>query len=300
MNAVEPEVLSRLRHLRLVATRIVDGFMAGSHRARRLGANVEFAEFKDYTPGDPLRDLDWKVLAKTDRLVTRRYQAETELACHLVLDASGDLSTGSHGAHSRPPLAGSKFGYALCLTATLAAYLERHGEPIGLHIVAGDGIVHRDIPARTGKKHLAQIFLALAALQPSGKADLAATLGPIADKSRRRSLVVVISDFMEEPAHWLPSMRAFGGRKTDLVALQLADRKELSLDFQTPAVFWSPEDDSQLAVDPIGAAPEFKAVVSDFLNEVRGGIREHGGRHILAWTDESLDGPLRRLIGGQR
>ena len=153
---------------------------------------------------------------------------------------------------------------------------------------------------RTGKKHLAQIFLALAALQPGGTADLAATLGPIADQSRRRSLVVVISDFMEDPAHWLPSMRGFGGRKTDLVALHLADRKELSLDFQTPAVFLSPEDGSELAVDPVGAASEFKAVVSDFLNEVRGGIRERGGRHILAWTDETMDGPLRRLIGGQR
>lgn len=299
MNAVEPDVLSRLRHLRLVATRTVNGFMAGAHRARRLGANVEFAEFKDYTPGDPLRDLDWKVLGKTDRLVTRRYQAETELACHLVLDASGDLGTGSQAVHSRPPLEGSKFGYALCLTATLAAYLERHGEPVGLHIVAGEGSRHRVIPARTGKRHLAQIFLALASLKPAGQADLAGTLAPIANQARRRSLVIVVSDFMEEPALWLPSVRGFGGRKTDFVALHLADRKELSLDFQTPAVFLSPEDGTSLAVDPVGAAPEFQEVVASFLKEVRGGIRKEGGRHILAWTDEPMDSPLRRLIGGQ-
>jgi uncharacterized protein (DUF58 family) len=299
LNAVEPDVLSRLRHLRLVATRTVNGFMAGAHRARRLGANVEFAEFKDYTPGDPLRDLDWKVLGKTDRLVTRRYQAETELACHLVLDASGDLGTGSQAVHSRPPLKGSKFGYALCLTATLAAYLERHGEPVGLHIVAGEGAGHRVIPARTGKRHLAQIFLALASLQPAGQADLAGTLVPIANQARRRSLVIVVSDFMEEPALWLPSVRGFGGRKTDFVALHLADRKELSLDFQTPAVFLSPEDGTSLAVDPVGAAPEFQEVVASFLKEVRGGIRKEGGRHILAWTDEPMDSPLRRLIGGQ-
>jgi uncharacterized protein (DUF58 family) len=261
---------------------------------------VEFAEFKDYTPGDPIRDLDWKVLAKTDRLVTRRYQAETELACHLVLDASGDLSTGAHGVHSRPPLAGSKFGYALCLTATLAAYLERHGEPVGLHIVAGQGRGHRHIPARTGKRHLAQIFLALAELQPGGQADLAAAFGPIADQTRRRSLVVVISDFMEEPAQWLPSLRGFAGRKTDLAALHLADRKELTLDFESPAVFLSPEDGSELPVDPVGAAAEFKTVVADYFSLVRSGIRNQGGRHIVAWTDESMDGPLRRLIGGQQ
>jgi len=285
--------------LRLVATQTVDGFMAGAHRARRLGANVEFAEFKDYSPGDPLRHLDWKVLAKTDRLVTRRYQAETELACHLVLDASGDLGTGTDAAHSRPPLEGSKFGYALCMTATLAAYLQRHGEPVGLHIVAGEGVVHRHIPARTGKRHLAQIFLALASLQPAGQADLAATLAPIAEQTRRRSLVLMISDFMEEPERWLASVRGFSGRKTDLVAFHIADRRELNLSFDTPIIFVSPEDGTSLAVDPVGAAEEFQEVVATYLEEVRQGIRREGGRHILSWTDEPMDSALRRMIGGQ-
>jgi uncharacterized protein (DUF58 family) len=273
--------------------------MTGAHRARRLGANVEFAEFKEYCPGDPVRDLDWKVLAKSDRLVTRRYQAETELACHLVIDASGDLGTGTQSAHSRPPLEGSKFGYALCLTATLAAYLERHGEPVGLHIVAGEGTEYRHIPARTGKRHLAQIFLALASLKPGGKADLAATLAPIADRTRRRSLVILVSDLMEEPARWMPSVRGFAGRKTEFVAFHLVDRRELSLGFDTPAIFVSPEDGSSLAVDPVGAAEEFQEVVASYLEEVRGGIRREGGRHILTWTDEPMDGVLRRMIGGE-
>ncbi len=299
MRAVEPDVLSRLRHLSLVATRTVDGVMAGSHRARRLGANVEFAEYKDYTPGDPLRDLDWKVLAKTDRLVTRRYQAETELACHLILDASGDLGTGREGVHSRPPLEGSKFGYALCVTATLAAYLERQGEPVGLHIVAGEGVEQRSIPPRGGKRHLSQIFLALAQLRPGGKADLAATLGPIAEQTRRRSLVTVVSDLMEEPESWLKQVRAFSGRKTDFVAIQLADRKELSLSFEVPAIFVSPEDGSTLAVDPVGAASEFSEVVESFFQEIRLGVRQEGGRHIMTWTDAPMDFALRRLIGGQ-
>jgi uncharacterized protein (DUF58 family) len=273
--------------------------MAGAHRARRLGANVEFAEFKDYSPGDPLKDLDWKVLAKTDRLVTRRYQAETELACHLVLDASGDLGTGEVAVHSRPPLEGSKFGYAVCLLATLAVYLERQGEPVGLRIVAGESMGHRSIPARSGKRHLAQILLALAEVRPAGKADLVEAFGPIADQSRRRSMVILVSDLMEEPEEWLREVRAFGGRKTDFVALQVADRSELALGFDAPAIFVSPEDGQALSVDPVGAAEEFREVVATFLTEVRQGIRREGGRHILAWTDRPMDAPLRRLIGGQ-
>ena len=299
MKAVEPEVLSRLRHLSLVATRTVDGLMSGSHRARRLGANVEFAEYKDYTPGDPLRDLDWKVLAKTDRLVTKRYQAETELACHLVFDASGDLGTGKDGVHTRPPLEGTKFGYALCVTATLAAYLERQGEPVGLHIVAGDSPGDRHIPPRGGKRHLGQIMMALADLKPGGRADLADALGRVADQTRRRSLVVVISDLMEEPGPWLKQVRAYAGRKTDFAAVQIADRTELSLSFDVPAIFVSPEDGSSLAVDPVGAASEFAEVVESFFAEVRGGIRQEGGRHIMAWTDAPMDIALRRLIGGK-
>ena len=299
MRAVEPEVLSRLRHLSLVATRTVDGLMSGSHRARRLGANIEFAEYKDYAPGDPLRDLDWKVLAKTDRLVTKRYQAETELACHLVLDASGDLGTGQDAVHSRPPLQGSKFGYALCMTATLAAYLERQGEPVGLHIVAGESVVEHHIPPRGGRRHLAQILLALASVRPGGRAGLSGTLGPIADQTRRRSLVVVVSDLMEEPESWLREVRAFAGRRTDFAAIQVADRTELGLSFDVPAIFVSPEDGSTLAVDPVGAAAEFSEVVEAFFNEVRGGIRQEGGRHILAWTDQPMDIALRRLIGGK-
>jgi len=277
----------------------VDGLITGSHRARRLGANVEFAEFKDYTPGDPLRDLDWKVLAKTNRLVTRRYQAETELACHIVVDASGDLGTGVSASHSRPPLEGSKFGYAICMAATLAAYLERHGEPVGLHVVAGEGVQYPHIPARTGKRHLAQIFLALASLTPAGQASLAETLAPIAPQTRRRSLVLVLSDFMEEPEQWLMSVRAFAARKTDFVAFQLADRKELSLSFDTPSIFVSPEDGAELIVDPIGAAEEFEEVVERFMSEVKNGIRKEGGRHIMTWTDRPMEMAIGRMIGGQ-
>jgi uncharacterized protein (DUF58 family) len=90
----DPNVLARVRRLHLLAVQTVEGLLHGGHKSRRVGANVEFADYKDYSPGDSLRDLDWKVLARSDRLVVRRYEVETELQCVLVLDASGDLSTG--------------------------------------------------------------------------------------------------------------------------------------------------------------------------------------------------------------
>ena len=109
----------------------------------------------------------------------------------------------------------------------------------------------------------------------------------------------MISDFMEEPERWLASVRGFSGRKTDLVAFHIADRRELNLSFDTPIIFVSPEDGTSLAVDPVGAAEEFQEVVATYLEEVRQGIRREGGRHILSWTDEPMDSALRRMIGGQ-
>lgn len=110
---------------------------------------------------------------------------------------------------------------------------------------------------------------------------------------------MVVSDLMEEPESWLREVRTFAGRRTDFAAIQVADRTELGLSFDVPAIFVSPEDGSTLAVDPVGAAAEFSEVVEAFFNEVRGGIRQEGGRHILAWTDQPMDIALRRLIGGK-
>lgn len=301
MTLWDPDALSRIQYLHLVATRVVDGLLHGNHRSRRVGSNVEFADYKEYSPGDPLRDLDWRVLARNDRYVVRRYEAETDLACYIVFDASGDLATGRRGPYGRPPLEGSKFGYALTLAATLATFLQRHQEPVGLMVMGGGGspggrnIV---VPARTGRTHLAQIFGVLATLVPGGVADLGQAVARVAPHIRRRSLVAVVSDFMEEPAGWIPSLSALARRRTDLVAFHVLDRQELSLDYDQPIVFYSPEGGGDLVVDPVTAAPDFAAVVSEFLGEVRGAVVSHRGRYYPAWTDTPLDRVMRPMIAG--
>lgn len=296
MTPWDPEVLARIAHLHLRARQATAGLLHGGHRSDRVSANVEFADYKEYSPGDPLRDLDWKVAARSDRLVVRRHHAETELRGLIVLDASGDLGTGETGRYKRPPIEGSKFGYALALVASLAWFLERQGEPVGLLLLGGAGARTSYVPPGSGQSHMAEIFGALAEVRPSGRADLERGLREVGGRLSRRALVVLVSDFMEEPERWAPSMNALGQRRADIRAVQLFDQRELSLDYDEPLRFTSPETGLSLPVDPVGARDAFREVVDEYLSEVRAAFARMRGHHVLAGTHEPLDRVLARVL----
>jgi uncharacterized protein (DUF58 family) len=295
----DPTVLSRVRHLHLKARILTDDLMMGEHRSRRVGSAVEFADYQEYLPGMDLRHLDWRVLARSDRLVVKRFETETQLPCTIVLDLSGDLSTGETARGGYPPLEGSKAGYAITLTATLLYWLHRHGERVGLEVVAGNEVVHRSLPPRTGRRHLQLLFLVLAAAKPGGVADLQPALSRVGGRVTRRGWVGVVSDGMEEPARWLPALSAFARRGTDLRFFHLYDRGEWSLSFRQPSLFFSPEGGDPLAVDPGGARSAFEEVVDEYVEEVRGGVVRWGGQYLLVPTDRPMEQVIRRAVLGR-
>ncbi len=270
----------------------------GNHRSRRVGQAVEFADYQEYLPGMDLRSIDWRVWARTDRYVVKRYETETELPCTVVLDLSGDLGTGDTATGGLPALEGTKAGYAITLAATLLYWFQRQGEPVGLSIVAGEGISHHEFPPRTSRNHLQMLFLSLAAARPGGRADLAETLMKVGGRTRRRGWVGVLSDGMEEPGSWLPALAAFARRGTDLRFCHLFDRRELKLDFERSALFYSPEGGEALAVDPAGARADFAEVVAAYLEEVRRGVVRFGGQYVQVSTDRPMEEVLQHLIMG--
>lgn len=298
-QAWDPEVLARVRHLHLRARTLTDALLMGAHRSRRVGQAVEFADYQEYRPGMDLRGLDWRVWGRTDRHVVKRFETETELASSVVLDLSGDLGTGESGTgHALPDLEGSKAGYAITLAATLLYFLHRHGEPVGLELVAGEGMGHRSLPARSGRNHLQLLFLMLASSRPGGRADLLPALNRVGGRIRRRSFVAVITDGMEEPSQWLPALGAFARRGADLRFFHLRDRQEWQLDFSRPALFFSPEGGGDLPVDPAGAREAFAEVVKEYEEEVRGGVIRWGGLYLPVQTDGPLDRVLRQALVG--
>lgn len=283
----DPRVLERVRHLHLHARQAVAGLWQGTQRSIRTGHDVEFADYKPYDPGDALRDVDWRVLGRSDRLVVRRYRAETELPVTIVLDASADLG-------STP----AKWEQAIRLAATLAYLLFLDGEPVGLTLGAGQGAPLSRYPARRGRRHLAQLFLALAAVRPAGRAGLDTLFRDVGPRLASRSVVVVISDFMEEPATWTSSLSALIRHRADLRAFHVFDPVELELRYDSPLRLRSPETDGELPVDPGAARELFTQVVGEYFAEVRDAVHARRGRHYPVAADADLTPLLARFLAG--
>jgi len=295
----DPEVLARIRHLALVARHAVDGVQHGQHVSRAVGSSVEFEDYKEYAPGDPLSQLDWRVAARSDRLVIRRHRAESQLPCWIALDASADMSTGVRSlGHDAPhaPLDGSKMGFALCLAATLAWYLSLQGEPVGLAMLGGSGTPWALLPPRPGRRHLGRVLGSLASVKPAGSADLGAGLTTLAKRLRRSSLVILISDLMEEPERWSPALRALGQRRGELRVLHLQDPGELALEYPRVARFYSPEGGEALPFDPHESRDEFRVVVEQWRAEVQRLVLAWQGLYLPVATNRPLAAPLLRLL----
>jgi uncharacterized protein (DUF58 family) len=268
----------------------------GEHRSRRVGQAVEFADYQEYQPGMDPRRLDWRVWARTDRYVIKRYHTETQLPCTVVVDMSADISTGEKGIGGYPVLDTTKAGYAITLAATLLYWLYRHGEPVGLELVGGEGSTHFRLPPRGGRNHIQLIFMALASVRPAGRANLKESLVFAGSRVRRRSWVAVISDGMEDPSAWLPALGAFARQRTDLNFFHIYDEGEFTLDFSRPAMFYSPEGGEPLAVDPVGARQAFAEVSAEYIADVKSGVVQWGGRYIRANTRQPIELALRSLV----
>jgi hypothetical protein len=262
----------------------------------RISRNVEFADYKEYTPGDDLRDLDWKVAARNDRMVVRRQQAEDELSVVFILDATADMSTGEVGR--RPALSGSKLGAAITMVATMAYYLQGRGEPVGMAVLGGEGIAQRWIPARRGRNHLSQLLATLAAVQPAGSEVLAEGFRFYGQRIPRRAAVVVVSDLMEEPGGWGPQLAALLRRQADLRIAHIYDRQEWALDFRSSARFFSPEGGQHMPIDPGSIRESFTEIVDEYLAEVRQWLGRNQAVHVMVPSDAPLEQPIGRLLSG--
>ena len=298
MTIWDPVVVARLAALELHARTLVAGFRTGGHRSRRVSSNIEFADYKPYTPGDPLRDLDWRIAARSDRLVVRRHHAEEELAVHIVLDASADMSTGTAGAYPLAGLDGSKWSTASVLAATLALWVSQRGDPVGLSVLGGKQVQWPWLPPKAGAAQLGRLYRVLSETRPEGRADLSESLMQLGPRVRRNSLVVVISDLMESPAEWGPALDAFGERRCDLRVVHVHDPDEWTFALGDIGRFFSPEGGLPVDADPIDVAAQMPEVVEAYLTEVRAWLARCRGLHVLAPTNSELGGVVSQLIRG--
>ena len=256
---LDPELLARVGSLELLARAVVEGFMSGLHRSPFTGFSTEFTEYRQYNPGDDLRYLDWRLLGRTDRYFIKKYRADTNTQCHLLIDTSASMNY----AHASSV---TKLQYAKFLAASLAYLLNRQQDAVGM--VAFDQKIHTHVPARNRTGHVRTIFGNLSLLEPGGETRLAESLHQLAEILTRRGIVVVISDFYDQPDRLQEAFQHLRFKGHDLVAFHVLDQNELDFVF-TDAVLLLEDAETQ---EQMPVLPD--VVVSGYRERMRKHVEE--------------------------
>lgn len=267
--------LAKLGRVELSTRRAVEGTLTGRHKSPFRGFSVEFAEHRLYFPGDDLRYLDWKALAKLDKLFVRQFEQETNLKCYLLLDASGSMAYGGNSIN--------KLDYAVQLSALLAYLILRQGDAIGL-AVFGERL-RAFVPARRASRHLHVILEALSQVRPEGSTHLRRVTEELLALLKRRSLIVLLSDLLDEDKALPTALHYLYGRGHDVLVLHLLDPDELSLPFELPTTFSDMELPAQLPADPDAIRDGYQKRLRQFLKECRQACGQAKAHYTLLTTD---------------
>ena len=279
---LSPEILARINSLELIARAVVEGFISGLHRSPYLGFSTDFAEHRQYMPGDDLRHLDWKLLARTDRLYIKKYQGDTNAQVHLLLDASASMGYGSGVV--------TKLQYAQYLASSLAFLAVRQHDSIGLVAFNEDVVDH--VPPRSRTGHLRTVLGSIEQLVPGRGTALSAQLHRTAELLTRRGIIVLISDLYDEPKLVMEGLEHLRFRGNDVVVFQVLDRQELDFEFNEPVVLEDSETEEQMHVMPDELRDEYLRLIRTHVDALREGAARNRIDYELLRTSEPLDAAL--------
>ncbi len=265
---LDPAIIARLGTIDLKVRTIVEGFLTGLHRSPYKGFSVEFAEYRQYIHGDDLATLDWKVFARSDRYFVKKFEEETNVTCHLLLDVSASMGYGSHGI--------TKMEYGSYLAGALAYLMNRQRDAFGL--IAFDETIVSMLPASARSGHLRATLVALERLKLGKRTDVAKPLRDLAAAIRKRGLAVLISDLLDDPARVIEGLKHLRYRGTDVVVFHVLDPHELSFPFDRAARFRDME-----TADEVMAVPA--SVRQDYLERMQAMIAHYQRELGLAGID---------------
>ena len=276
---IDPQALMSIRNLELRAQVVVQGFWNGIHRSPYHGFSVEFTEYRQYTPDDDPRHLDWRVFARTDRYYIKKFEDETNLRCHILTDLSRSMTYGSRGY--------TKAQYATTLAATLAYFLHLQGDAVGL--LTFDAQIRDYLPARHRPGHLRNLMATLEKPPGGESTNLTAPLQRIVEIVRKRGMMVLLSDFLAPMERLEPDLTALTASGHEVIVFQILDPAELNFQFDTPAFFQDVESGRTLFIDPVAARREYQRKLEAHCAALRESCQHLGiACHRLA-TDRPLE-----------
>jgi uncharacterized protein (DUF58 family) len=287
---LHPEAIGRISRLDLRARHIVEGFLSGIHRSPYFGQSVEFLQHREYTPGDDLRHVDWKVWAKQDRYYVKQFEEDTNLRATLLVDVSGSMQYGGG------PL--NKYEYGSTIAASLAYLLLRQQDAVGA--LAFDESIRAKVPQRTRRSHLNSIIQALSASEPREKTDLQPILRGAAETYPRRGLMILISDLLVDRADLFKGLKFLRQHGHDVIVFHVMDDAELDFPFTGPTRFEGLELPQNLSCNPRALREGYLEALREFLDEVRSGCAKDGVDYVLLRTSQPLDAALAAFLSNRQ
>ena len=245
---LRPEVIHTIARLDLKARFIVEGFLQGIHRSPFHGFSAEFSDYRDYVPGDDPAGIDWKLYARTDRYYVKRYEAETNLRCTLMVDTSASMHYASSSVLGSRGASLTKLEYAVALAASLGYMMICQQDRVGLMTL--DTRVRRHVPPKSKKVQLFAILDQLLRVRPTRRTDLARAIGTAAPLIRKKGLAILFSDLLDEPGPVVRQLEHLRHRGQDVIVFQILDPAELRFPFEGPCVFEDPETGLAVSADP--------------------------------------------------
>lgn len=280
---LNPSVISKLNSLELRARLVVEGFMVGLHKSPYHGFSVEFSEHRPYMQGDSLKDIDWKVYGKTEKFFIKQYEEETNLKSYILLDTSRSMSYSSEGNIS-------KLEYASTLVAGLSYLMIRQQDAVGLSLYSEN--INKYLPPKASKAYLQEILKSLSESQASDKTNTASSLHSIAEKIKRRGLVIIVSDLFDDVNSVLTALKHFRYKKNEVIVFQILDPQERNFAFGSDAIFKDMETEDEITTQPYQIQKAYREAMSEFVGRIKAECLNSNIEYNLIETSMPFDKAL--------
>jgi uncharacterized protein (DUF58 family) len=291
LKYLQPSVVAQLGTMELRARLVVEGFITGLHKSPYHGFSVEFTEHRPYMAGDEIKHIDWKAYAKTDRYYIKQFEEETNLKSYVVLDASASMHYGSKGHLT-------KLEYAAFTAGALSYLMVEQRDAVGLTVY--DEHVRTVIPPRATRSNLKQILVELERTEPGKKTGIAASLHEVAETIKRRGLVIILSDFFDDPAKVITAFKHFRHKGNEVIVMQVLDPMEQSFAFGADATFKDMESSEELVTQPWHIQAAYQESMREFIDTYKRECRDNAIDYVLLDTNTPFDRALMEYLTKRR
>jgi uncharacterized protein (DUF58 family) len=289
---LDPQMLAKLQGLQLRARSIVEGYVSGAHRSPFHGFSIEFAEHREYSPGDDLRYLDWKVFGRTDKFYLKQFEEETNLICYLLLDASESMAYKSDAA----PM--SKLEYARSVAAALSYLILNQQDSVGL--VAFDDEIRALVRPAGNPSHLKELLQVMETSAGARKTAAGPIFHDLAERFKKRGVVVILSDLFDNVDAILAGLKHFRHRRHEVIVMHVLDPAELDFPFQRATLFRGLEQLPKTLVDPRSIRKAYLREINNFIHQIKKGCRQHQIDYVLMRTDQPMEVTLSTYLASRQ